>query len=296
MAMNFPFGEISGTYEIYRNQQLDNEFRLDCEVTFMEDGKTAEKLEWSVDGGILRLRDGDGTVAYEFIGVEMVNGIVAASGFYRYQGVPERVVMCKRLLLSEVKWRICVSSHPKNEKDVMPKLIKSMKQAGVDLSAVTVVVGSVPYAEAFSRKSSDGISYVSTDINLKGLTSLSKVCNEGVEYHFMMHDTCTVAEDFMARMGAISLGLHPDIVLFRPPSEGLDMGVYSESFLEEQDDLVSIQDRDRFDTLWRRAEVAVIMPGIKVVRSPQDHYHNKVLRAEWKMSRVGVSKLKRIGR
>jgi len=290
--MKFPFEDINGAHEVYRHRLFENEFGFDREIEFMSDGKTAEGLQWETREGVLYVMDDTGDSIYEFKGVEMVNGVMAASGVYLGDGSLNRVVMCERRLLSDFDWRICVSSCPKNKKDVMPKLLKSMRRAGVDLSKVTVVVGSVPYVDSFQDKDSEGISYVSTEANVRGFTALSKVCDEGADYHVLLHDTCIVADDFISRLNAIGLGLRPDIVLFRPPSEGLEMGLYSEDFLRQQDDLEVIAPSERLGMLWGRASVGIIMSGNKTVGAPEDHYHNKTLRQEWKMARAGVSKLR----
>lgn len=292
--MKFPFDVLNGSHSIYKNQLTRNEFVLDGRITFMSNGKTAEGWQWEIREDILLVLNAASEPAYEFRGVELVNGVVVAVGFSHRNNVAERVVMCETRLLTANNWRICVSSCPSNDKDVVPKLIKSMRQASVDLSKVTVVVGSVPHADTF-KTTKDGILYVSETRNLKGFTALCAVGGEGADYHVLLHDTCMVAEDFVDRLGSIDTGLGPDIVLFRPQDEDLELGVYSGRFIVEQDDLDALDPRVRLRILCSRAKVVIIMPGTKTAKPPEDHYHVGALRQEWRMPGVGVSKFKSMG-
>jgi hypothetical protein len=304
--MQFPFqnktheegGLIGQTFSVYGNEKLTNAFSFISNVTFMSDGKTGQGWHWEIDSGQLYVLNDTGDRQFEFNGVELVNGRVVAVGLQLAERTVKRVIMHEQKPLSDEFWEIRVSSCKNHQEKVIPAFRKSLKRANVTEDKVTVVVGSVPYAEAYSSKSGD-MTFVSDERNLKGFTGLLPSYNNKQRiypdsYYVLLHDTCTVKEGFLEWLSDIDLGLNPDVILFRPPNEGTELGVYSGKFLIEQEDLEVWKEGERLPRLLGRANVVMVIGGHMTIRPPEDHYDEKKMRQEIVLARPHISKMKTV--
>ena len=299
--MNFPFlpvasyedgGIVGQTFTIYNNKILTNSYEHVEKISFLAGGDTVQGWHWRVDEGILYLTDDVGTLQFSFNGVEIVNGRISAVGMQLGNGAIHRVVMHETVPIRN-DWQIRVSSCLANKNTALPSLLKSLRRESVSTDDIKVVVGSVPYAEAFEDTFS-GIRHMSDERNLKGFTGM--LADKGnikkdVRY-VLLHDTCKVQQGFREWLTDVDVGLNPDIILFRPPSEGLEMGIYSGDFLLEQDDLEVLGTEKRLSTLIERADVVMTVGGTRTIRPPEDHYGEKKLRQEVVMSKPRIVKMK----
>ena len=297
--MIFPFlenathqdgGLIGKTFVPYRNQHWSNTYEQLPEITFMEDGKTAEGWKWLVTDGILEITADDGSVVQRYNGVELVNGAVVAVGV-DISSVPMcRVVLGEKVNLGDTNWQIFVSSAPRHSLEVTNKLVKSLKWAKVDLDKVTLVSGGIPAEESFSVQTC-AVRHISTDSNMGGDTALG--ASSADDYRILLHGTCTVAEDFMARMEGINVGLKPDIILF---AKEWPFGVYSNRFLSEQEDMNALDNAARLSRIRSRAKVVVILGSRTTTGAASNAYGDGVLRTEMKLPKVGITKFKSVAK
>lgn len=305
--MQFPFSEntsyedggfIGKSFSVYANQTQTNSFELIDTVTFMASGRTAEGWQWRVEDGGLHIADDTGRTRFSFNGVELVNGRVVAVGLEVANRVARRVVMCAKDKISDVEIRV---SSCKKHGEIVPVLLKSMRRDGVPDDQVTVIVGSVPYAEEFD-KTFDNIRYVSDERDMRGFTALS--CGRGPaaageqlveedKRYMLLHDTCQVGKGFHQWLENVDVGLNPDIILLRPPEEGLELGIYSGSFLMNQEDLETFKQAERLNVLLGRASVVIVVGGHAAVNAPEDHYFDGRTRQEMVFARPHVTKFKK---
>lgn len=304
--MQFPFlpvatlaegGVVGQTFAIYENRILTNSYQEVETITIMPGGNTSQGWHWMVDGGILYLTDDTGVLQFQFNGVELVNGRLNAVGTKVGNGTVSRVVMHETVPLGN-DWTVRVSSCPSNS-SALDELLKTLNREKVPKSKIQVVVGSVPYREGYKKKV-NGIQHISDTRNLRGFTGLladregSRI-KEDMRY-VLLHDTCKVTEGFNEWMSNVDVGLNPDVILFRPLSEGVELGVYSGSFLLKQTDLDVIDQKQRLETLVGRAEIVLVVGGNSFTNEPTRLYDEKKMRQGIVMCKPHVTKMKSVNR
>lgn len=300
--MIFPFlpdatfeegGIIGQTFALYENRMLTNKYNELETIMFMPGGLTSQGWHWRVDGGCLYITDDTGVLQFEFNSAEIVKGRMSAVGIRVGNGTVCRVVMHEVSTLQD-GWKVRISSCPQYSK-ALTTLLKTLKREDIGKDKIQVVVGSVPYKDAFKKKIG-GIEHISDTRNLRGFTALLADSKDSVVKadmrYVLLHDTCKVSNGFKAWLSNVDVGLNPDIILLRPPEEGLELGIYSGEFLLNQDDLDVLKSKDMLDTLVDRAEVVLVVGGNRTVHEPSDPYQEKRLREEIVFSRPRISKMK----
>ena len=298
--MQFPFTEdeegglIGQVFNIYENELFTNTFSFLRTITFLDNNRTAQGGQWKVKEEILHIMDDTGDIQFSFDGVGIIKGRFTAVGFQVANVQMKRVVMKEYTPLPNKIWEIRVSSCPAHSSKILSALLKSLRREKISESRIKVVVGSIPYSERFKSEIKK-VEVFSSEQNLKGFTAVQNTMNiDPCKYYMLLHDTCKVVEGFKEWINNVDVGLNPDIILLRPPEEGLEIGLYSGSFLLDQDDLDTVKPEERLHFLIGRASVVIVVGGHKIRKEPTDYYGEGKMRQELIFSRSHIQKLKNI--
>ena len=228
------FELLGKTMTMATNDRHSNIFKTDgMTVTFGEHNKavvsTGHSLqdtegEWDISTGALALIQQQ--VPLIFDSKEVRNGCVYAVHSW-HEG---RIILYEKKLLDVSKLGICVSSHAQFADTAIPKLMKSVAASSFPPSKVVIIVGDSKTND-FSVHPS-GAKLIETQKNLLGFTALSEAHElQGADYWLLLHDTCDVLPDFQKQIGAVDVGLNPDIVTFVKTEQRLEIGLYSNKFV-----------------------------------------------------------------
>jgi len=186
---------------------------------------------FEVVDGILRMIDNQGLYC-EFDGLETKSQSVYAIGTaaqVEHKHGFERVTMHEyKSLVDSVKFGICISSYMDYADITLPILLESIRKAGIDMSAVVVVVGGFKGEKV---EMMEGATIFYCESNGRGFGGLSKI-NNLFPYWLMLHDTCEADRNFGDLVGGIDVGLNPDVIRLRTDMNDWT-GFYKTTFVEK---------------------------------------------------------------
>jgi hypothetical protein len=179
----------------------------------------------SIEGGQLVMTDQWKKPIYNFRGAETRNGSIFLVGEPHLEAHFAGFARC---LLYEYKpladFRICISTHKDYFADTMPRLLRSLDRAKMPKEKVLVVVGG---SDENSETTTDGYQTILIKGNHDGLTALTALPQDYDGYWLLLHDTCEVMDDFMAKMAKLDVGLNLDLLVVAE-----DIGLYSSSLIK----------------------------------------------------------------
>ena len=228
MGYTLPFTRESveaelGGRELVHNRKIGNNLSF-CESLQLPDER------WRVDEGKLIIDDIRGVPAVTFNGLEVERDKVYLTGTdSRVAGRDAR----PQELLSEGEelgedFHVVISSHV-DYQEAVPRLIRSLKRAGIPKDRITVVEG----GKASARVEYDTHTKMGVDENLFGLTGLIPFITHGTVvregFVLLLHDTCEVLSDFSQRADFVDVGLPYDFI----GSGWNEIGLWSATFLSE---------------------------------------------------------------
>lgn len=263
------------------------------EITLQDGGKTDSGYQWEIIDGSLRILEATGKLVFVFDGLDTKNGIVRITGqntqIADTRGWSTAIMHIKKNL--DIKrLGIRISSHIDYLSEAVPPLLTSLKAAGFDMNNVCVVVGGMkePIADVTDT---DGVLFLYTDKNVHGFTGLSVQVDMDVDYWLLLHDTCKVDPDFMAKIAEIDVGLNQDIIAFTPWENHLEIGIYSSEYLDRQR-LPSISIMQLMPSIVTEANVVTNLGSGMKSRGIRDVYGNGSKREALSISRVGITKFR----
>jgi hypothetical protein len=293
--MNLPFDsntvkELIGTnLALSKNEIYSSFFHPIVGTAFEENGNAKGIGVWETMDGVLRMLDKKGGLVYEFRTLETKNSAVYAVG--RNVLSLSRTILHKKIPLS-ANFGICVSTHINYEKDAIPVLLKSLQKSGFKTDKVLIVVGGDSKNSTVAIDPNFGAKVIRKSRNLLGFTALTEYAHmESSPYWLLLHDTCSVDKDFTSKMAEVDVGLNPDIVLPRPSSERLEIGIYSLKFLKAHMDASFTSGFTSYlDTLTSKTNVAVILNTPVIMEPEKDIYGTGVKRETLLFSSLGILK------
>lgn len=293
--MNLPFNtdtvkELVGANLVLSKNDTHSPMFYPLANTVFKDGGKAIDGKWETMDGTLRMLDEKDGLAYEFRALETKNGIVYAVG--RNVLAASRNTLHRKVPLSR-DFGICVSSHVNYEKETTPVLLRSLKSSGFNTEKVVIVVGGDNgKGTTVSIDPNFGAKIVRKNRHFLGLTALTEHEHmESMPYWLLLHDTCSVEMDFVSKTADIDVGLNPDVVLLRPASEKLEIGIYSHKFLKDHMDVtLSSGLLGHIDVLTAKSNISVMMNTPMIVRPEKDIYGAGVKRETLLFSAMGILK------
>jgi len=287
--------ELLGAMSIVTNVYGSPIHRYMGPITLQEAGVTEEGYTWETDDGALRIMDVSDTCLYEFRALETKNGCVYLIGdslSNERKGQRERVILHQSVPFSDRKSAVCISTHHKYREHTLPVILKSLKKAAFDMSRVYVSVAACSKQTNYEE---NGVQYRELTGDYHGFTALpvAAVEEKEVDYWFLLHDTCAVDADFSAKLSGIDVGLNPDMVLFRKPSENLEIGLYHSDFLAAVvSELPRVGPSRALDGFVANARIAIVLDCNVRDEGQKDIYGNGTSRKILSMPSVGVRKFK----
>jgi hypothetical protein len=195
----------------------------------------ADGIGWKVDGGALVVLDDRGRPIHRFDGVEVRYGCVYLDG----ESVSEsstrgfvRSVLYPYVAL-EQDFSVVVSSHVDYCELTIPRLRKSLLAAGMAKEKIAVVVCCERKDPRDEVRDGTLHRFVSWDLHgFSGLALGSEVVSDGrPPYVVLLHDTCSVDQDFISKVGAVDVGLPHDVIL---AADGKEIGLWATRFILPQ--------------------------------------------------------------
>jgi hypothetical protein len=249
---------------------------------------------WETQDGALRLLDKKGGLAYEFRGIETRNGCVYAVG----RNVLEMPIdgMRRAILYPKVSAAngigICVSSHVEYEEVALPKLLKSLELDGFDMKKVLVVVGGdKKHSKAFDTRFN--VNVIRRKKNALGFTALCDIEEfSSYPYWLLLHDTCDVVDGFTQNLSSIDVGLNPDMILFRPPQEAVEIAIYSSAFVRSINITSDIKPNAYFLSLLGKARTIETLNVPMKKEPPKDIYGTGIKRETIVLQSLGIRKFR----
>lgn len=274
---------------ISRNKAASNIFQAVAEVSLLDSGEASGASGWSVEDGVLSVDMGPEGGVYEFRGVESRNGVVYAVGSHSAEQGATRFTMHKKVSLGD-KFGVCISSNIKYEKETLPVILKSLRKAGFDNDRVTAVIGGCKDFHDGEESDVDGVRVVMSEASALGFTALKEAVNEDNIYWMLLHDTCTVDRDFNAKTANIDVGLNPDVILFSGLEKGIELGIYSSSYMKKG--VLELEGREDRMLKELTIDASVVVDGISepVNKGEVDVYGSGIMRKIMAMDAVGVKK------
>jgi len=300
--MKFPFDESSVQELIGKpmvlsgNALCSNEYRVVKDIVLLPDGQVADDSgKWEVEDGVLRLLNDKGYLVTEFRGLETRNGAVYAVG----TNVLETSLGTSRLILHVKKplnaeFGICISSHTSYEKVAVPRILRSLEGDGFDMNRVVVVIG--------NDAKNDGkvgfepelkVNVVRRRNVMFGLTSMGNIPGAFMDnsYWLLLHDTCEVTNGFTKNIMALDIGLNPDIVMLRPMSEKVELGLYAKRFASKMSNIShDTKPYEYFTRITLRANIISVLNSSVKTEPEKDVYGRGIKRETITFQSVGIKK------
>lgn len=298
LDMNFPF-EIQSVLEtmserpLVLSSNLFNKFNVIQEVVLSKSGKVPSMGSWGVEDGALRLLDDNGHLVTEFRSIETRNGCVYAVG----RNVLESTAVNPRPILNIKKpvgddFGIVISSHINYEKLAVPRIIRSLEGDGFDVGKIVVVIG--------NDKDNDGIANVCPELGVMtfrtrkdifGMTALNNIPDASKRpYWLLLHDTCEVINGFVKNISNLDVGLNPDVVLFRPPTENVEFGLYRSEFISLCSLPVDTKPFDYLNMTMQKASIISILNSSFKQEPEKDVYGKGIVREVINFNTLGFKK------
>ena len=272
---------------ISRNQWGSTRFEMLLDVVLEEGGSAQGADEWSVENGLLRIEISQKDGFYDFRGVESRNGVIYAVGFHSVEdGSVYRVTMHERVPVGE-SFGICISSHVDYD-DALQLMYKSLRKAGFK-NPIKVVVSGCKEHEDGKVINVDGIEIIKRKVNAMGFTALGDV-DETMDYWMLLHDTCSVDEDFIKKASNIDVGMKPDVVLFSNMDDKLELGLYLTGYMSNFELDLSGRSVGMLKAATDNASIVVDGISIPKFEGEQDVYGGGIMRKIMAMKSVGVRK------
>ena len=257
-------------------------------------GGTDEGYLWDTDDGALRISDASGACIYEFRGMETKNGVVYFVGRHLHSSSPrrwERMMLHIAVPCGSRKWAVCISSHASYREHTLEPLLKSIRKSGLKQERVYVSVGASAQEKFYED---GGVRYREIKENYRGFTALSVAAREEeeVDYWLPLHDTCAVQPDFERKIAALDVGLNPDVVLFRHPTDFMDMGLYRSDYLAAVVPDLPSMGPSALSKVVDNSRIAVILNCNLRDGGEKDVYGMGVHRQVLEMPMVGIQKFR----
>ena len=290
MKLPFEYSSIESDmvgkrFAVYRNRIGSQRFRKLVEFDMKEGGEAEGVSEWNVEEGSLKVVHSPKDGFYEFGGLEVVNGKVCMSGYHSVEkGSMYKVMMSEVSPIGE-DFGLCISSH-KDYEEALPGIYKSLDKAGFK-GPVNVVVGGCKNVDAGKVHETGNVKVITSEVNHMGFTALSEV-SDVKPYWMLLHDTCSVDSDFVAKASSIDIGLNPDMVLFGDADEKLEIGLYSAEYVKGLD--LGLRSVGMLKKLVENASVVVESISVPNYKGEDDVYGSGIMRKVLEMDRVGVRK------
>ena len=284
--------EMSGkTVVLSENHRNEDRF-FQFQVMPVSVGGTVSGGHFEVSDGVLRLCDQQGLFC-EFDGVETRNGVVFGVGRSARTASRDgfdRITIHEQRLLQPGDFGICVSSNADYAKTTLPRVLGSLRKAGMDMSRVVAIVGGdkdgeEKIEEATVVHRSDEKTVFGGLLGVKG----------GIPYWLLLHDTCEVEQNFLEMVSNVDVGLRPDVVWLKDPKvdKGM-MGYYSDLFIQRLgSDLMGTVDQLR-SVIGQRARVITSLADDTVEIAVRDVYGTGRKRRVEKMARAGIRKFRSV--
>jgi len=194
----------------------------------------AEPDRWRVEDGVLSIMDGEGRhVAYEFGGVEGVNGSVVLTGATNLQASSfghMRAVAYREHLLADADFGVAISSHVAYEDITLPRLLASLRANGVPDEKIVLVVAGDHSVDAPVSLTDSAITHVRVKDELLGFAALPYL-RDTHAYWLLLHDTCELTSDFEDRVAEVDVGMNYDFISVADDGLQCEIGFWRSRFL-----------------------------------------------------------------
>lgn len=276
---------------MYKNQAYLNKFDLDKEVVLSSDGSISNKGKWEVIDGVLRLLNSKGHLEYEFRGIETRNGVIYGVGRNVLENGHRVILSIKEPINNN--FGVCISSHVDYEKKSLVRALDSLRKDNFDMEKVVVTIGNNRGNDTMPEIDKElGVLTIRRRNDVFGFTALGHVPRgTNVPFWLLLHDTCEVTKGFKDKISEIDIGIKPDVILFRPPSDNLELGLYASSFADKVENIPGdIKPFEYLYTFTQKAKTVVNLNSLFKKEPPRDVYGYGIKRETISFVRFGINK------
>ena len=191
----------------YKALKAKTEYIHDGDAIFEASGVLTDGVKttgrWRVENGALCLSGGRWIDVFD--GFDTRNGVARLTGCNNVAAVVGN---------NPVDFGVLVSTCEKYRSDTLPVLLGALDKAGVGKDHIRVVSSGGNVEADGSVVDVDGVMVKIVKGNWMGGAGLLADDLDSYPYWLMLHDTCSVDADLVARMQSVDLALNPDYVEF----------------------------------------------------------------------------------